>query len=78
MTGKEGMMMNEKKRLSGKTWVKRLLSFVLALAMMVTMVPTSGLATAKAAETGTVLYLKPNSNWKVDGARFAAYFFVFL
>jgi len=68
-------MMNEKKRLSGKTWVKRLLSFVLALAMMVTLLPTSGLSVAKAAETGTVLYLKPNDNWKVDGARFAAYFF---
>ena len=25
--------------------------------------------------TDTVLYLTPNSNWKVDGARFAAYFF---
>lgn len=26
--------------------------------------------------TDGVLYLAPNSNWKVDGARFAAYFFV--
>lgn len=25
--------------------------------------------------SNTVLYLKPNANWKVDGARFAAYFF---
>lgn len=25
--------------------------------------------------TDTILYLTPNSNWKVDGARFAAYFF---
>lgn len=25
--------------------------------------------------TGTKLYLKPNDNWKTDGARFAAYFF---
>ena len=25
--------------------------------------------------TETVLYLQPNANWKVDGARFAAYFF---
>ncbi len=24
---------------------------------------------------GTKLYLKPNNNWKIDGARFAAYFF---
>ena len=27
------------------------------------------------AVTETYLYLKPNANWKVDGARFAAYFF---
>jgi len=26
--------------------------------------------------TANMLYLKPNSNWKVDNARFAAYFFV--
>ena len=25
--------------------------------------------------TANMLYLKPNSNWKVDNARFAAYFF---
>ena len=25
--------------------------------------------------SNTILYLKPNANWKVDGARFAAYFF---
>lgn len=67
-------MMNEKKRLSGKAWLKRLLSFVLALAMMVTMIPSSGTRTARADE-GTILYLQPNENWKKDNARFAMYYF---
>ena len=32
-------------------------------------------ASAANITSGTKLYLKPNANWKVDGARFAAYFF---
>ncbi len=32
-------------------------------------------ASAADITSGTKLYLKPNANWKVDGARFAAYFF---
>ncbi len=47
----------------------RLLSLLLALIMVLGMVP--GVA---AAAEGTTLYLKPNSNWKVDNARFAIYY----
>ena len=32
-------------------------------------------ASAATITSGTKLYLKPNENWKVDGARFAAYFY---
>ena len=49
---------------------KRLLSFVMVLAMVLTMLP----AAAFAADS-TTLYLKPNGNWTQAGARFAAYFF---
>lgn len=61
-------MMNEKKRLSGKTWVKRLLSFVLALAMMVTLLPTSGLSVAKAEERieaslQKIVFFTNNKGW---------------
>lgn len=51
--------------------LKRLLSMVMVLAMILTILPM----TASAAGTPTTLYLKPNSNWKADNARFAAYFF---
>jgi hypothetical protein len=49
---------------------KRLLSFIMVLAMVLTMLP----AAAFAADS-TTLYLKPNSNWVQANARFAAYFF---
>ena len=39
--------------------------------MIFSMIPAS----VSAAATPSKLYLKPNSNWLVDGARFAAYFF---
>ena len=49
---------------------KRLLSLTLALAMVLAMAPAY---TATAATTAPkTLYLKPNSNWIKDGARFAA------
>ena len=32
-------------------------------------------ANAATIPAGTKLYLTPNSNWKIDNARFAAYFF---
>ena len=50
--------------------MKRLLSFIMVLAMVLTMLP----ATAFAADS-TTLYLKPNGNWTQANARFAAYFF---
>ena len=57
------------------TW-KRLLSICMALVLVLALIPAS-VFTANAAtiDSGKVLYLKPNSNWLVDGARFAAYFF---
>ncbi|MBR2047522.1 MAG: type I pullulanase [Oscillospiraceae bacterium] len=50
---------------------KRLSCFILALALMLSMMPV----TAIAADTPKILYLKPNSNWTQANARFAAYFF---
>lgn len=52
---------------------KRLFSMLIALAMILSLLPV--MASAATITGGTVLYLTPNSNWKVDNARFAAYFF---
>lgn len=52
---------------------KRFLSLTLALLMIIGMVPVS--ASAAEFSGGTKLYLTPNSNWKVDNARFAIYVF---
>lgn len=49
---------------------KRLFSLLIALAMILSLLPVMA-----SAATPEVLYLKPNSNWTKDGARFAAYFF---
>ena len=51
--------------------MKRLLSFVMAFVMMLSLLPT----VAFAADSSATLYLKPNGNWTQAGARFAAYFF---
>lgn len=51
--------------------IKRLLSVVLSLVMIMVMLPM----TANAATAGDKLYVQPNSNWAIDNARFAAYFF---
>ena len=56
---------------NGSQTIKRVLSMIMALAMIVTLLPTA----AFAAESTMTLYLKPNANWKVDNARFAMYFF---
>ncbi len=53
---------------------KRFLSLALAIMLVLCMMPV-GSASAANMTGGEVLYLKPNSNWKVDNARFAAYFF---
>ena len=55
-----------------KRKMTRMLSLLLTLCMVITLFPV-GLTTANAAE-GTTLYLKPNSNWLADGARFAVYY----
>ena len=51
--------------------LQKTLSILLALCMLLSMIP----ATFANAATPDVVYLKPNSEWLVDGARFAAYFF---
>lgn len=53
---------------------KKILAFVLALLMTMSSLPMSQMVETYAA-TATKLYLKPNSNWTVDNAWFAAYFF---
>ena len=50
--------------------MKRSLSLILVLAMMLSMIPFAAFAAKP-----TTLYLKPNSNWTQANARFAAYFF---
>ncbi len=49
---------------------KRLFAMLMVIAMMLALLPVMA-----SAATPTTLYLKPNSNWTKDGARFAAYFF---
>jgi len=51
---------------------KRILCLLLAVVMVLGFFPATG---AHAAETPKTLYLTPNTNWKADNARFAAYFF---
>ena len=50
--------------------INKLLSIVLVVCMLLSMMPA-----AVFAATPDVVYLKPNSEWLVDNARFAAYFF---
>ena len=61
----------EKKLLSGPLF-KRAMSLALALVMLLGMLPAPQ---ARAAGDGTTVYLKPNGNWLMDGARFALYYF---
>ena len=63
----------EKKLIHGG-FFKRVLSFAMALVMLLSLVPVAPYAHA-AEEDGTVLYLKPNANWLADNARFAMYYF---
>ena len=58
-----------------KTW-KRLLSVVLAVVLLLSVAPIGPfLDVVTNAATATKVYMQPNSNWKTDNARFAAYFF---
>ena len=50
--------------------IRKALCLLLALVMVLGMFPAS---TVRAAE-GTTLYLVPNSNWKIDNARYAIYY----
>ena len=52
---------------------RRVLSFCMALVLLLALLPAS-VFTAKAAG-GDALYLVPSGEWKADNARFAAYFF---
>ena len=56
-----------------KLW-KKIIAVALAVLLAFSSVPVSYTVDTYAA-TATKLYLKPNSNWLTDGARFAAYFF---
>ncbi len=53
----------------------KILALVLALVMMLAMASMFTVSAADTFTVGETLYLKPNSNWTKDGARFAAYFF---
>jgi len=53
--------------------LKRVLSLIMAFAMVISLVPPAP-ANAAAISGGTKLYLKPNANWKSNNAWFAAYF----
>ena len=53
--------------------LSKILALVLVLVMMITTLPIITLPASAA--TPEKLYLTPNANWKVDNARFAAYFF---
>ena len=48
---------------------------VALLVLMSILMSLAVVAIPASAEAATTLYLTPNSNWKADGARFAAYFF---
>ncbi len=62
-----------KMQTSWKNALRRVFALAMAFVLVLGMLP-AGVLQVNAAE-GTVLYLKPNENWKSDGARFAAYFF---
>ena len=50
--------------------INKILSILLVICMVISMIPA-----AVSAATPSTLFLKPNSEWLADGARFAAYFF---
>ena len=50
--------------------MKKMIAMVLVLCMILGMMPVIAMAA-----DGAQVYLKPNSNWKADNARFAIYYF---
>ena len=57
-----------------KTTRKLLLALVLVMSILMTLA-VAVIPASAANPSGTTLYLKPNSNWTSDGARFAIYVF---
>ena len=53
--------------------MKNTRKILLALLLVLTMLVGMTAITASADDTGTTVYLTPNSNWKADNARFAVY-----
>ena len=58
-----------------KRSLNKIFSVLLVLCMLISMMPAVGMHQHAHAATSSTLFLKPNSEWLVDGARFAAYFF---
>ena len=67
---KDGSTM--KMKLHRSELFKRVISFAVAFVMLLSFLPVT--PHVHAADAGTKLYLKPNANWKNDGARFAIYY----
>ena len=67
---KDGSTM--KMKLHRSDLFKRVISFAVAFVMLLSFLPVT--PHVHAADAGTKLYLKPNANWKNDGARFAIYY----
>ncbi len=67
--------MNMEKKLHRSNLFRRAISFALAFVMLLSLIPAAPHAHA-AEEGGKTVYLKPNANWLMDGARFAAYYWV--
>ena len=72
-----GFLMNKRKSVWNKTWIKRVFSFVLVLVMMLTMIPFSSEQTVKAEESENTktIYLCPGTLWETAGAWFSVYVF---
>jgi len=62
-----------KMKLQRSDLFKRAVSLAVAFVMLLSFLPV--MPHVHAAGEGKTLYLKPNENWKMDNARFAAYFF---
>ena len=54
---------------------KILVALLVLMSILMSLVVVALPASAATISGGTKLYLVPNANWKIDNARFAAYFF---
>ena len=57
-----------------KTTRKLLLALVLVMSILMTLAVAVIPASAATKDSESVVFLVPNSNWKVDNARFAVYY----